>query len=619
MGRFASAPGRLLIPVLLFVVILSMMYTHPSIPFANDGHCDPWYIFGMFYTFPSALHWWPGAYQISRLTEILPGYVFTRMFPGITADYALFLFNFTIAIVVFYGAARRLLTTQVAVLSSLFLALSPLMLGSYSSTLDAPAVTWDIVNLYFVAASMTCADPRRRYALIFASGIALALALDAYVAIGIFGVGNYVVYSAYVLVDGSRETRKRVYVILVSLLFAVGAALATFLLLGLVVVGFHGTFDEAFNQFDLFLRIIFDFHKSGSGGAVYWQSNWYAVGGVSGMLCLTAVASIVNLVYLCTGRVVQDAVIRNKLLAISAGALFIEIALLVANSLGFVLLQYDFYYVFFAPYLALLIFSPLVLCSAVPNRVLAVFAVLLYVGGLVANSFNYAQLPILYGGAGAQSLASSIIAVVVVALFAAAVLQRRVIALAVVVILGSSAIVTLRPINIGIVVWPEHHSDDQFAVGSYTRARQGLSYLHSLRLEAPPTVFWIDPNPSFGTELVAYPRSYLQCNFWSFPSHPADAAPLTAGDEVVVVASPDHLEQRATAALVGLNVRNRRLSQYQIDFGGVQYEILVLRITGPVKSAGGSAHGSLAAPPLSRDQACSGQLSETTPSVGSYD
>ena len=128
-ARFAGARGRILVPLLLLAVILGMMYMHPSIPFANDGHCDPWYIFGLFYTFPSALHWWSGAYQVSRLTEILPGYAFTRLFPGVGADYGLFLFNLGIAVVAFYGAVRRLLTIQVAVVSSMFLALSPLMLG----------------------------------------------------------------------------------------------------------------------------------------------------------------------------------------------------------------------------------------------------------------------------------------------------------------------------------------------------------------------------------------------------------------------------------------------------------------------------------------------------------
>ncbi len=586
-----------------------MMYMHPSIPFANDGHCDPWYIFGLFYTFPSALHWWSGAYQVSRLTEILPGYIFTRLFPGVGADYVLFLFNLGISVVAFYGAVRRLLTIQVAVMSSLFLALSPLMLGNYSATLDAPAVTWDIVNLYLVAAAMTCPDSRRRYALVFASGIALGLALNAYVAIGIFAAGNYVIYSVYVLADGSQTTRRRAYAILVSLLFTAGGALATMLLLGFLVLGFHGTFDEAFTQFNLFLSIIFNFGKSGSGGATYWQSNWYAVGGVTGMLALTGATSILNLIRLRTGDLEKNPDYRKKLLAISSGALFVVAALLVANIAGFVLLQYDYYYVFFVPYLALAIFSPLLFLGPISDILLTILVTIFCAAGFVANSLPFAKLPSVYGGS-AQSQASIMTALLVAALFAAVALHKRGLALVLILILGSSAILVDRPVQMGTEMWSGSRTDEQLAAGSYARVRQGLTYLHSLRLTAAPSVFWLEPDPSFGTELVAYPRSYLQCDFWSFPAHPTNSPPLKAGEEIVVVASLDHLEQRASEALANLNARDQPISKYEINFGGVQYEILVLRITGFIRSVGNSASNGFAEVPLPRKLSCSGQLSE---------
>ena len=456
---------------------------------------------------------------------------------------------------------------------------------------------------------MNCPDPRRRYAIVFASGIALGLALNAYVAIGIFAAGNYVIYSAYVLADGSQTTRRRAYVILVSLLFAAGGALATMLLLGFLVLGFHGTFDEAFTQFNLFLSILSNFGKSGSGGATYWQSNWYAVGGVTGMLAVTSTASILNLIRLRTDDLEKNPDCRKKLFAISAGALFVVAALLVANIAGFVLLQYDYYYVFFVPYLALAIFSPLLFLGPISNKLRTAVVIAFCAAGLVANSLPFTKLPSLYGG-NAQSQASIMTALFVAAFFAAVALHKRRLALVLILILGSSAILVERPVQMGTEMWSGSRSDEQLAAGSYARIRQGLTYLHSLRLSAAPAVFWLDPDPSFGTELVAYPRSYLQCGFWSFPSHPTGSAPLTAGENIVVVALADRLEQRATAALNGLNARDQVVSKYDINFGGVQYEILVLRITGPIKSAHNASHKSSAGVPLQRSLACSAQSPE---------
>jgi hypothetical protein len=612
------ADGRLLAPLLLLVVVLSMMYIHPSIPFANSGNCDPWYIFGMFYTFPSALHWFPTAYQVSRLTEILPGYFLTRLLPNITADYGLFLLEYSISIVLFYGAVRRLLTPQIAIFSSLFLALNPLMLGSYSATLDAPAIMCDIVNLYFVAAAMDCSRPRLRRALLFASGIAFALALDAYVAIAILALGNYVLFYTYIFARASKEPLERVRLILVSLLFAAGGAFATLLVLGFIVVAFHGRFDEAFIQFSYLLTIFANFHKVGSGGAVYWQSTWYEQGAITGMLALASATAILNLVRLRKANLENGDDFRKKLLAVSVGVLFVEAALLAANSAGFVLLQYDYYYVFFVPYLALVIFSPLVFITPLPGKTLPIFAIAFSAAGLVATSITNARLPGLFAGA-SQSQLSLMTVVFVIPIFAAVVWQKRQVALLTIVILGSLTVLVQRPVQIGITMWTETRAQEQMEAARYARIRQGLVYLHSLHFSSAPSVFWLDPNPDFGAELVAFPRSYLQCSFWSFPSHPAGAAPLSTGEDIVVVASLDHLLQRATAALADLKARAQLASRYEIDYGGVRYEILVLRITVPITSARSASYRSSVETRSSRDGSCHQQISARTTLVSGYD
>ncbi|MGH9694117.1 MAG: hypothetical protein ACRD5Z_08255, partial [Bryobacteraceae bacterium] len=102
---------------------------HPSIPFVNDGECDPWFLFGTFYHFPDAAHWiWydmgmrrldsvlqfgPGR-QISRLSQVIPGHLITQEFNGIAADYVMFFLYYSVSVLFFYRAVRLLIGDKVA-------------------------------------------------------------------------------------------------------------------------------------------------------------------------------------------------------------------------------------------------------------------------------------------------------------------------------------------------------------------------------------------------------------------------------------------------------------------------------------------------------------------------
>jgi hypothetical protein len=198
-------------------------------------------------------------------------------------------------------------------------------------------------------------------------------------------------------------------------------------------------------------------------------------------------------------------------------------------------------------------------------------------------------------------------ALLVAPLSAAVFWHKRQLALIVIVIIGSLAVLVERPVQLGVSMWTESRPQEQADADGYARVRQGLVFLHSLHFTVAPSIFWLDPDPSFGTELVAFPRSYLQCGFWSLPTHPTGAPPLAAGENVIVVASPNQLVQKVATALSAMNARAQRVSQYDIDFKGVRYEILVLRITGPIKSVGNASYRSSVGMPLSRALSCSGQ------------
>src|SRR2546421_76989 len=48
---------RLGVILLLLAIGPALIAIHPSIPFLNDGMCDAWYVFGLFYHLPDALQW----------------------------------------------------------------------------------------------------------------------------------------------------------------------------------------------------------------------------------------------------------------------------------------------------------------------------------------------------------------------------------------------------------------------------------------------------------------------------------------------------------------------------------------------------------------------------------
>ncbi len=170
----------------------------PSIPFANDGNCDPWYIFvALFYRFPDFLHWLSYSRQVARLPEILPGYFATQVLSGVTPDYVLFFCYYLTSSVLLYRAVHLLIDRQVAVIATIFFAAHPLIIANYSITLDGPAIAYDVIALYFVAASITAKKRSRSNLLMFVSGVVTGIAAHAHLGVAAFAAVNYVVYVTY--------------------------------------------------------------------------------------------------------------------------------------------------------------------------------------------------------------------------------------------------------------------------------------------------------------------------------------------------------------------------------------------------------------------------------------
>ena len=101
---------QLFVTILLLAIGPALIVIHPSIPFLNAGNCDPWYVFGLFYHLPDAIHWaWEGGFfhQVARLTNVIPGYLLTKAFKGISADYVMFFMFYSTSVFFFYRSVRN--------------------------------------------------------------------------------------------------------------------------------------------------------------------------------------------------------------------------------------------------------------------------------------------------------------------------------------------------------------------------------------------------------------------------------------------------------------------------------------------------------------------------------
>src|SRR5579872_3365768 len=190
---------RPIVPLLALMLIF-FWFVLPGVPF-GDSTCDSWIDLGTFYTLPDAVHWHDTSRQLSRLAALLPGYVTTRVFNGVTADYALFVLMYGMAVACVYGTVRRLLRPDIALLSAMFVALQPIIIGNFSSTYTAPSLAYALLSLYFVARAVTVGrDPLAGW-MLFWSGAAFGAAINAHLAVAAFALANYFLFALFVLRD----------------------------------------------------------------------------------------------------------------------------------------------------------------------------------------------------------------------------------------------------------------------------------------------------------------------------------------------------------------------------------------------------------------------------------
>ena len=337
--------------MLLFGPALLLIF--PALPFANDGHCDPWYVYGLYFNLPEQVRWEPAARQVGRLTGVLPGYLLTHVLPAVASDYAIFLLFFSLAVFFLYKTAALLFSRQRAAFVAIFFATSPIVVGNYAVTFNGPAVTYEVLALYCATRAISSAGARQSFGWMFLSGIAWGAGLHAHLAVLAFSGFIYLFFALSILSEAHRTMGSRIGRV------AAGAA-AT--LCGLVAVTATTSIFAAVawgtQYWSIIINQVLIAPATLDHVVQFWQVDWYYNSPKIGMFLLGLGAAAIGIV--THGR---DTTARNAAkpergrLAIAISFALTMGLLIVNDSLHGVFLQYDYYYVLLWPFLALTIFA----------------------------------------------------------------------------------------------------------------------------------------------------------------------------------------------------------------------------------------------------------------------
>jgi len=561
----------------------------PGIPFANDGHCDPWYIFGLFYNQPQATSWFYPDRQVGRLAEVIPGYVATHIFPGVYADYALFFSYFLASAVLVFATARIYFGAYGAFVSTAFFAANPVVIASLSVTLDNPACLYCTLSLYCISRSFDLDEDSKWLLTFLAAGIAAALALNAHLVSAVYLGANYSIFMAYEIVSG-RQTRRIAARIVKGVVTSCVGVVVGSIALGLTnVVIFGGAFVQIFNQIQYVPRV------SHNSAEFYWKPDWYSEGSIAGILIIATGISVLTLAFLRSRMLPQSpGELHRRASALAIGVLLLTGVLVLYNSFGGVFLQYDYYYETYILYVALLVAAPIGLLGE-PRHFRAPLAAIFFVAALLFAALAKSDIiPWLYRPDTVHYVAAAV-AILILSAYAAwlrAAHWRFVptVYLALLVV----ATLIIRPNYFGAQIWSA--GDNPIGRQAYARLRTGLQFLAEMKFQSHPK-FWVDTQ-SGPAELLAYPRSYIECTFNHFPEidpkwwnsepeprwfGPKPLRPgerrFVPGDDVVVISSQPDIRSFATLAFSSLGLSVRQENETTINGGGQRYEMLVERVT----------------------------------------
>lgn len=543
----------------------------PALPFLNDGHCDPWYEFGIFQNLPLILHWYPHARQPGRITEVLPGYILTHLFAGIYADYAQFLLYYTISVVCVYKTAKLIFNDQRAVLAGLFFALSPIVVGNYGVTYSAPVVTYE--TLAFFCAARAAFESKRNAAWMFLSGIAWGAGIIAHLYALVFGGFIYIWYAISIYLRSGVGRGARIATIAAAALsVTLGVLVLTAVVGACTAIAFNVPLSTILDQ------VTYAASAYHNNSTEYWDPKWYFTGPKVGMFLLALIVAGLRISeWLFTEQRSELSNAQRYSVALSIAFVVTFVVLCVDEMAKDIILQEDYYFVFLWPFLALTIFAFDFKMTFIPRVPLAL---LFFVAFFVGISLKTGTLHYLNGEA--KTYASAAIAVacgalIIVAMAARAPLTRAMTGCAFLLMLSLTSL-AVRPHHFGYQLWDWDNSTAPRE--AYRRVHLGLEYLGGFfsQKSAPQGEFRFWTNEREVPDGLAYARSFIFCGFQRFPNYKptVDATQqFNPGQTIIVIARSDNIMARVTAAFDNLNLHATVVGSVTIPDSAGPYDILV--------------------------------------------
>jgi hypothetical protein len=510
---------------LIAIVPAAHGWTGLAIPFGNNGHCDPWYYYGLMHFPDYGNVLVPGARTISRIPAYLPTYLLANIPFGLTFQEVSFWINHTIFSIALAAALVALFNLQIAVMTTLLVTTSALYLAIESTTYPTSAA------LAYAAIALACVawstqSPQWLVPLAFAGGAAAAFAVHGHLASVVFIFFLPIIFAN----SGVRNV-------------SLGSALAALLLGGLAGTGLVGVAGIALGQG--FFSFMYQINEAIKGVGYWWYEGWMGRSvGLALSLMLPLLEAMVFLVRKSERR--RSAVILISISAVSTFNVFTTMAFKEQ------FLVYEYFYAMMLPLAALVIADATDLCMP---RLRTLYLALLIIGLISLHLFWIMQFRTIM-------LAHFMLLSISAGLITAALITGTKFLRRQSVFYGTATIIAIFGMlqsAIGDQFRGHLTLNREAEIRLYQRADAALQLLRQYGINQRP-VAWLGHTNDAALQVAVF-RSLIRCNFeQGFPNALPDPvlhwqAPLAPGQLLVWVGPKEGGEARLVQAMTKFHMQ----------------------------------------------------------------
>lgn len=250
---------------------------------AGNDFIDPWVYTGFFLSFRDLLHRFGDTYYSTRLPWLLPGFALHTLLPPLAANYTLHLTFFYLLLLSTYALAASGANRSVAFVTTVMMALNPLLLTSFSwDYVDGAGIVFLLITICSVGRATRPAAESNRWRWSLIAGGAMACLVSTNLAL----VTTLPACAAFLLVRAESPRWRTAFAILATSVVGAAAMLVT---LGALNRAFGGSwlFLQASIHFGMRIRTATNIWKA---SAFDWsRAEWIA------LPLLASVGAIVSL------------------------------------------------------------------------------------------------------------------------------------------------------------------------------------------------------------------------------------------------------------------------------------------------------------------------------------